>query len=64
MDKKLEVLGKIIDLMRAEGIKVDNPYDFENFIEDNASHSDLFATGRFKMSSCRQQSIARYRGDL
>lgn len=41
------ILGKIIDLMRAEGVKLDDPYDFENFISDHAKHSDLFATGKF-----------------
>ena len=47
-EKKIEILSKIIDLMRTEGLEIDSPYDFENFIEDNASHSDLFMTNKFK----------------
>lgn len=43
-----ELLGKIIDLMRYEGWKVDSPYDIENFIKDYASHRQCFQTGRFK----------------
>jgi len=42
------LLGKIIDLMRKEGVKVDSPYDFENWFEDNANHTELFKTGKFK----------------
>jgi hypothetical protein len=42
-----EILGKIIDLMRAEGLDIDSPYDVENFFEDHGSHSDMFETGRF-----------------
>lgn len=42
-----ETLGKIIDLMRAEGLDIDSPYDVTNFFEDYGSHSDMFETGRF-----------------
>ena len=45
---KNELLGKIIDLMRAEGLEVKTPYDVEKFFEDHGSHSDMFKTGRFK----------------
>jgi hypothetical protein len=48
MTKKQIILGKIIDLLREEGVKIDSPYDFENFMADHASHSNLFATKRFK----------------
>lgn len=37
----------LIDFLRVNGVKIDSPYDFENFIEDNCSHTQLFATGRF-----------------
>lgn len=42
-----EILGKIIDLMRTEGLEIDSPYDIENFFEDYGSHSDMWDTGRF-----------------
>jgi hypothetical protein len=42
-----EILGKIIDLMRAEGLDIDSPYDVENFFTDYGSHNDMFETGRF-----------------
>lgn len=34
--------------LREQGITLDDPYDFSNFIADNCSHSQLFATGVFK----------------
>ena len=43
-----EVLGAVIDLMRNMGVKIDSPYDFENWVGDHASHSQQFATKRFK----------------
>jgi hypothetical protein len=46
-----EVLARIIDLMRSCYIKLDSPYDFENWLADNASHSQLFATGKFVTDS-------------
>ena len=46
-ERKKAVLLKVIALLRAEGVKMDSPYDFENFFE--VSHSELFATGGFKM---------------
>jgi hypothetical protein len=42
------ILGKIIDLLREEGVTIDSPYDFEHWIEDHTSHSKLFDTNRFK----------------
>jgi len=42
-----EIVGEIIDLLRNKGIKINSPYDFENWIEDNCSHSQLFRTGKF-----------------
>jgi hypothetical protein len=47
--KTIEVLGKVIDLLRAEGVKIDDPYDFENFMDENARHFQLFKTKRFKL---------------
>ena len=35
-----DLLGKIVDLMRASGWKIESPYDFENFMEDHSSHTD------------------------
>lgn len=47
--QKIALLGKIIDLMRAEGLKVESPYDAENFFQDyGEQHSYLVVTGRFK----------------
>ena len=46
--RMIEIAGKIIDLMRSEGIAVDSPYDLENFVEDYCSHSQLKETGRFQ----------------
>ncbi len=47
--RAIEILGKIIDLMRAEGIKIESPYDVENFFCDyGESHTYLVETGRFK----------------
>ena len=45
--KPNEILGKIIDLLRENGVVVDSPYDFENWIEDHANHFELFKTKRF-----------------
>jgi hypothetical protein len=42
-----EILGKIIDLMREEGLDIDSPYDVQNFFFDYGSHSDMSETGRF-----------------
>lgn len=43
-----QLLGKIIDMMRENGVKLVTPYDFQNWMYDNAkSHSKLFDTGRF-----------------
>lgn len=46
-EEMIEILGKIIDLLRSEGIAVDSPYDLENFMEDWGNHSNQFDTGRF-----------------
>lgn len=47
-ERAIEILGKVIDLLRAEGVQVDSPYDVENFFDDVGSHSQMFATGRFE----------------
>lgn len=49
MNKNIAILGEIIDLLRKHGIRIDSPYDFENWIEDNASsyYFHLLATGKF-----------------
>lgn len=47
----VRVLGKVIDLMRAEGLKIESEYDFENFMTDHGcEHSILRKTGRFEDS--------------
>lgn len=48
MDKSVELLGKVVDLLRENGIRIDSPYDVDNFFEDCASHEKLMKTGRFK----------------
>lgn len=46
-DNNTQILAELIDTLRAAGVKVESPYDFENWIDDNASHSQMFETGRF-----------------
>ena len=41
------VLADIVRVMRARNLKIDSPYDFENWMADNACHSKLFETGLF-----------------
>lgn len=40
-EKVKHVLAEAVKLLRREGIKVDDAYDFENFFTDNGSHSVL-----------------------
>jgi hypothetical protein len=47
-DTKIEPLARVVQTLRSAGVKIDTPYDFENWIADNASHSQLFATKLFK----------------
>jgi hypothetical protein len=44
--QQLRIMGLVIDLLRKEGMKIESPYDVENFF-DNMSHSAMFETGRF-----------------
>lgn len=44
---KNEHLKQIVSLMINLGIPMETPYDFENWMQDNASHSQLFDTGLF-----------------
>jgi hypothetical protein len=46
--KPTDILKKLIIELRNAGVKIEDPYDFENWIEDHASHSQLFATGLFE----------------
>jgi len=49
MDSNIELAGKIIDLMRANGLTIESPYDVENFVEEYlTNHSNLWETGRFE----------------
>jgi len=45
-DEQLRIMGEVIDLLRKEGVKIESPYDVENFF-GNMSHSLMFETGRF-----------------
>ena len=42
-----KVLTEVVKLMRRLGVKVESLYDFENWVEDHASHTDLFKTKLF-----------------
>lgn len=42
-----KILAEIVDVLRANGVKVDSPYDVENFFTDYMNHSDLFDCGKF-----------------
>lgn len=42
-----DILKEIVIKLRESGVKIDDPYDFENWIQDHASHSQLFDTGLF-----------------
>lgn len=47
--KPSEIVAKIIDLLRESGIKIDSPYDLENFCEDHMqSHTDICKSRKFK----------------
>lgn len=41
-------LVDVIQVLRNREIKIEDPYDLENWLADNASHSQCFATGLFK----------------
>jgi hypothetical protein len=43
-----EILKSLILLLREKGVKINSPYDFENWMEDNASHSQLMKTQMFQ----------------
>jgi len=48
MTKEQELLKKIIELMVENGVEMETPYDFENWMFDNAnSHSQLFEAYEF-----------------
>lgn len=46
-----ELLAAMIDLLRNNGVSIETPYDFENWIQDNAGHTQMFETGRFSYLS-------------
>jgi len=46
--KAKEVVKNLVLWLREQGIKIESPYDLENFIADHCSHSQMFATGVFK----------------
>lgn len=49
-DNNTQILADMIDVLVDAGVKMESPYDFENWLADNAgSHEQLFATGRFPM---------------
>lgn len=47
-DKARACLSEIIEVLRNHQIDMDTPYDFDNFISDYCSHSQLFKTGMFQ----------------
>ena len=53
------LLGKVIDLMRAEGLEVESSYDVENFFEDHGSHTNMFDTGRFSTELQLRQEMQK-----
>ena len=44
---EVAVLTDIVRLMRDRGLKIDTPYDFQNWMADNAYHTKLFETKLF-----------------
>lgn len=51
MTKEQELLKKIIDLMVENGVTMETPYDFQNWMYDNArEHEKLFAAYKFPCS--------------
>lgn len=48
------VIWEMVGLLRLRGIKMDSPYDLENFIQDHCSHSQLFEAGAF---SCEPDEL-------
>lgn len=48
LNKRQEIVKKLILWLREQGITIDDPYDFQNFIADNCNHSQLFVLGVFK----------------
>lgn len=42
-----QVVKGLIEWLREQGITMDDPYDFTNFIADHCSHSQLFEAGAF-----------------
>lgn len=43
-----KALKEIIQVLRQRGFDMDSPYDFDNFVSDYCSHSQLFDTGMFQ----------------
>ncbi len=43
----IEILRSLILHLRNKGVKINSPYDFENWIEDHASHAQMMETKLF-----------------
>ena len=50
-EKQIRILAAIVDVLRANGVKVDSPYDVKNFFADYCGYSALFECGKFKVDT-------------
>lgn len=48
-DVVIDILGKMVEILRDEGVECDSPYDFTNFIDEHAGHDNLFETEKFEV---------------
>lgn len=45
--RNIEILSVLIDILRLAGEEIESPYDVENWLFDNTSHTAMFKTGKF-----------------
>lgn len=49
MKKDIKILKNVLETLRENGVAIDSPYDFWNWVEDYASDSEkFFETGLFQ----------------
>jgi len=48
MTKNIKILKQLIQLLRSNEVKIKSPYDLDNWIEDNVTHTSMFKTGLFE----------------
>ncbi len=46
-DLKIKILRELVEVFERNGVKVETPYDIENFMEDHGRHEDFFECGKF-----------------